>query len=350
MVRSIFRREVLALALCAVALPMTTIGFYKESRPGEEMSQAATAFVGALDDEQRKEAVMPYESPSRLDWHFIPKDHRKGLQVRFMKEAQRKIAHQLLQTALSEAGYSKATKIMSLEGLLFQLEGDRRKMIRDGERYYFTVFGSPDKGRWGLSVEGHHLSLNFVIENGRVVSSTPQFYGANPGVVRSKNTLGFEDGFRVLAKEETLAFDLVKALSVEQKKVAITDDKAPKDIRNAATAQPPTDPAIGLAAGLLMPEQQKVLRSLIEEYANAMPEQVAQERLKAIDEAGFAKVQFAWQGALEPGIGHAYRIQGPTFLIEFNNTQPDGEGNPANHVHSVWRDMAGDFGLPIGGK
>ena len=314
------------------------------------MTQAATAFLGVLDDDQRREVVLPYDSPLRVDWHFIPKDHRIGLQVRFMNETQRKSAHHLLETALSEIGYGKAKKIMSLEALLFELEGDKRKMIRDGERYYFTVFGRPEMAdRWGLSVEGHHLSLNFVVKKGRVVSSTPQFYGANPGRVMNANKTGIPAGFRVLAKEETLAFDVLAALTADQKKIAITEPKAPKDIRDAGKAQPPTDPAIGLAAGKMTSDQQRLLRQLIEEYALAMPETVAKERLQAIDAAGADKVQFAWQGAEQPGIGHAYRIQGPTFLVEFNNTQPDGEGNPANHIHAVWHDMAGDFGLPIGG-
>ena len=78
-----------------------------------------------------------------------------------------------------------------------------------------------------------------------------------------------------------------------------------------------------------------------------MPAEVATERLSAIEQAGFEKVYFAWMGAEKPGIGHYYKIQGPTFLIEFVNTQADAAGNPANHIHCLWRDMRGDFGIPI---
>jgi hypothetical protein len=74
-----------------------------------------------------------------------------------------------------------------------------------------------------------------------------------------------------------------------------------------------------------------------------MTDDVADERLRLIEEAGWEAVRFAWLGALEPGIGHAYRVKGPTFLIEFVNVQPDAEGNPANHIHCIWRDMTGDF-------
>jgi hypothetical protein len=74
---------------------------------------------------------------------------------------------------------------------------------------------------------------------------------------------------------------------------------------------------------------------------------VADQRRKLIDENGWENIHFAWAGATEPGIGHYYRIRGTAFLIEFVNTQPDAVGNPANHVHCVWRDLTGDFDLPI---
>jgi hypothetical protein len=78
-----------------------------------------------------------------------------------------------------------------------------------------------------------------------------------------------------------------------------------------------------------------------------VPAEVAKERLTDIEKSGFGKVKFAWAGADKLGIGHYYRIQGETFVIEFVNTQPDAAGNPANHIHCFWRDMRGDFAIPI---
>jgi hypothetical protein len=241
---------------------------------------------------------------------------------------------------------------MALETILDSLEKGRpNRMIRDPERYYFTLFGEPKAGgRWGLSVEGHHLSLNFVIDGNRVASSTPTFFGANPGVLLADYGPGFEKGLRVLADEELLAFKLVESLTPEQRKKAIIADKAPKDVRDAGKASPPLSPAEGLPASEMTEPQVATLRQLIETYANNLPADVAAERLSTIERDGFGKIHFAWSGSTAPGVGHDYRVQGESFLIEFNNTQPDSAGNLANHIHSVWHNLGGNFGIAVDGK
>ncbi len=154
---------------------------------GESMSRWAEAWVAGLDDSQKQIAVLPYDGEQRLGWHFIPKNDRKGLQLRDMSPSQRSNALRLLRAALSEVGFDKSVKIMELDEILRLQEGANAKNIRDPNRYFFTIFGTPSTtGRWGLSVEGHHLSLNFVVENNRIVDSTPQFMGANPAEVKKK--------------------------------------------------------------------------------------------------------------------------------------------------------------------
>lgn len=335
----------MALLLVSASIGLT---YWQTSNPGQGMTDAGQAFLASLNPEQRQTALLPYDTPQRVDWHFIPKDTRKGLQIKHMAEPQRKAAHQLLQQALSEIGYDKATKIMSLETLLHELEAGRGRNIRDPERYYFTLFGEPRQdARWGLSVEGHHLSLNFVVDSNRVISSTPQVFATNPAVVKTQNRSGIPLDLRILAKEETLAFDLVNSLSDRQRETAIIDDKAPAEIRDPGSPQPPADPAVGIAYEDLDGEQRDLLMQLIKEYAAAVPQRVAQQRIDKIHFDGLNKIHFAWAGATEPGIGHYYRVQAPSFLIEFVNTQPDAAGNPANHIHCVWRDMNGDFAIPI---
>lgn len=339
----------LLIALLALATAFTGgWTYYREASVGESMSQAAVAFLRGLDDAQRAKVAMAYADPQRVDWHFIPKDSRKGLPIKEMTEPQRQAAHALLQTALSQVGYDKATRIMSLEQLLQALEGEQRRWPRDWQLYYFTLFGDPaGNERWGLSVEGHHLSLNFVVEQGKVIATTPQVLAANPAVVKSPNNVGIEVGTRLLAQEELLAFELLHSLTAEQKGRAIIDATAPREVRAAGEPQPPQDPPAGLPASRLTSDQQTLLRRLIDVYAQVMPPTVAQQRWEEIEAAGFGDVHFAWAGAEEPGIGHYYRIQGETFVIEFVNTQPDAAGNPANHIHSLWRDMRGDFALRL---
>ena len=85
--------------------------------------------------------------------------------------------------------------------------------------------------------------------------------------------------------------------------------------------------------------QRDLLTKLVDVYVSDMTADVAAERMDRLRKAGLDKIAFAWAGELEVGKRHYYRVQGPTFLIEYDNTQ-----NDANHIHSVWRDFNGDFG------
>lgn len=345
------KRICVALAsLFLLAAATAGTAFWKTGSVGVEMSGEAAAFLDTLSEEQRAKTVMDYEKPERLDWHFIPKEYRKGLQLKEMDDKQRKAAHGLLQSVLSKTGYEKATKIMQLEHILHMLEAERggSRFARETDRYYYTVFGKPsEKGQWGLSIEGHHLSLNFVVKDGEVVSSTPAFFAANPAIVKNEVEGGFKNGTRVLKSEEQLGFDLVNSLNDEQRKKAMLGDKARKEIRGAGEPQPSKDEEVGVSFGELDEKQKMTMKQLVSSYIDKMPNEIRDAQIKAIVESGPANVRFAWEGATKPGIGHYYRIQGPSFLIEFVNTQPDPAGNLANHIHCVYRDMRGDFAVAL---
>ena len=307
---------------------------------GSRMAVTADRLLESLSETQAAKAAYPYDSAERLNWHFIPRG-RKGLPIKELSPEQRALAFALIQSGLSGSGFLKATTIMSLEQILRELEKGSGP-VRDPELYYLTVFGKPeDRGKWGWRIEGHHLSLNFTLEDGKIVAATPAFFGSNPGEVRQ----GPRQGLRTLADREDRALRLVQALDEGQRKKVLFAEKAPGEIRAAATPQPPTDAAAGIAYADLNADQRALLRALIESYAMDMPIEVAKVWLDEIASAGSDNVQFAWAGAADRSQGHAYRIQGPTFLIEFNNTQ-----NNANHIHSVWRNMLGDFGIPLKSK
>lgn len=344
------KSRILAVALASGILLSAAFGIaYQAQRPGPAMTAAAQQWLASLSAEQRSKAVMDYDAPQRLDWHFIPKASRKGLQIREMNDAQRQAARTLFRASLSEIGYGKASRIMEYEALLKELEKAKTNTpLRDTERYYFTVFGQPtDTGKWGLSIEGHHMSFNFVVEKGKVISSSPNMYGANPAEIKNEALPGFKVGSRLLAKEEQLAFDLLASLNADQRKMAVIAEKALDEVRSAGAPQPPVDAPAGIAAAKLNDSQKKVLESLVAAYAENMPDEVAAERLSSLKNGGLDKVHFAWAGADKPGIGHYYRVQGEAFLIEFVNTQPDAAGNPANHIHCTWRDRRGDFAIPL---
>ncbi len=312
------------------------------------MTDAAQKFLKTLDDAAAKKATIAFDDPKRMDWHNIPKAERKGLQFKDMSPLQREACLAMLKASLSDVGYDKAQKIMSLEANLKEGEKNLKNgQLRDPQRYFLTIFGKPaDKGDWGYSFEGHHFSLNFVISNNRVIASTPSFWGANPATVQIFVEGGPQKGTRTLAQEEQLAFDLVNSLDDAQKKKAIVADKAPKEYRNAGDPKPPhaTDKELGISASELTDAQKKTLMSLLETYNANLAKEVAESRLAQIKAAGLERVGFAWLGSTKPGVGHSYRVEGPTFVLELINVQSDPAGNPANHIHSVWRDARGDFG------
>ncbi|KLU05852.1 secreted protein [Rhodopirellula islandica] len=338
------------LSLTAVAA-LGLAGWKLAASPAEQMQTFAVAFVETLTPDQKANAVMAFDSPKRVGWHFIPMKERKGLMLEQMNDAQRTAALRLLRSALSEAGYSKANRIMLLEEVLNEMEAGKGAWERNPQRYYVTLFGDvTEKGEdasWGLSFEGHHLSLNFVCRGGKVVDSTPQFMATNPAVVKNETSVTLGKGTAVLNQEEQLAFKLVKSLDSKQLKVALIAEEALAEIRFAGEPQPTVGEPEGIAYSSLNPDQQKQLRDVVDLYVSVAPEKVAAERTQQIETDGWNNVHFAWAGALEPGIGHYYRVRGKRFLIEFVNTQADPAGNPANHIHCVYRDLSGDFDLPI---
>lgn len=313
----------------------------KAEPSGAAMVRAAEKFLQSITKEQQAQASFAYDDPERLNWHFIPRP-RKGLPLRALDGEPLVAAQNLIASGLSKTGYDQALDVMSLEEVLYLLEpGDRkeRREKRDPRKYYLSIFGTPSlTGKWGWRTEGHHISLNYTVDKGEVTSSTPEFFGANPGVIEA----GPGRAVRILGAEEDLARQILKLCSPEKSKIAYIDKTAPMDVRSANVPQPDTTAPAGLAAADMNDDQKKLLVELLNEYLKNMPSDVSSRRRADLMQAGLGKIYFAWWGGAERNEPHYYRVQGPTFLIEYNNTQ-----NNANHIHSMWRDMAGDFGIPI---
>jgi hypothetical protein len=321
-------------ALVVLGLLQTCLFTAWANSPAEDMVDAANNLLATFTPEQRTQATYEFKNDERLNWHFIPKP-RKGLPLKEMSPAQRPLAFALLNTAMSQRGFLKATTIMSLEQILREQEKGSGP-VRDPEQYFVTIFGKPGpKETWGWRFEGHHLALNFTLVNGTQISVTPSFFGSNPAEVRTEA----RKGLRVLARDEDLARKLVQALDEEQKKIAIYTNTAPSDIITGASRNfQPLKPD-GLAMSKMTKPQSELLWGVLQEYVRRYRHELADKDLERIQKAGLDKIYFAWAGSVEVGKGHYYRIQGPTFLMEYDNTQ-----NNANHIHAVWRDLQNDFG------
>ncbi len=303
------------------------------------LAEAAQKFLASLAPEQLARTKLAFEGDERYEWHYTPV-HRNGLTLTEMTGPQVDLALAMMDAGLSDRGAREARQVMALESTLREWEGIQRFVTpwnRDVERYYFSVHGEPGgKKPWGIRVGGHHIGHHVTVVDARLVSLMPHFYGANPAEVRH----GPDKGKRVLAAEEDLARQLLKVLDADRKKRAVTSPEAPRDILTRAdrVARPDLAPR-GLAFREMADAGRTALVGLIKNYTARAADDIAPKLWTRIESAGLDAITFAWAGPTEKGKGHYYAVQGPTFLIEYDNTQ-----NDANHIHSVIRDFDNDWG------
>ncbi|MDQ6714936.1 MAG: DUF3500 domain-containing protein [Actinomycetota bacterium] len=303
----------------------------------EQMRDAAVRLVDSLEAATRAEAMAPFDTTDRLTWTYLP-GPRPGARLGDLDPTQRRLARRLLETALSGAGARTATAVMELDGILRELEraeGRAGWERRDPAAYWIRLLGDPTQPIWGWTLSGHHLAVHLTIV-GDEVAATPNFFGANPGVV----TRGPRTGWQVLRAEEGLARRLLDGLDSDQRRAAVVSSSAPEDI--TTRRDPVADPGLvpsGVAWGDLDRTQQRSLDELIRCYLGRVHDDIARPAHQAVVDGGLEDVTFAWAGSIQPRQRHYYAVKGATFLIEYDNTQ-DG----ANHVHTVWRDLRRDWG------
>lgn len=303
----------------------------------QELAALAKRFVDSVDKELQAKYL--FRDAERGNMHFFP-IARRGVPLKSLKDGQQQLGYALMSASLSHTGNQKALTIMSLGDYLRETD-ENPNVHRDSDQYYFTIFGDPTpEGTWGYRVEGFHLSLNITVVEGRWISVTPSFFGVIPATVPD----GALKGLEVLKNETELGRQLAKTLTPDQQKTGFgpIPDFLTETVGGLTTGnnrkiergQPR-----GLAASGMTDSQRELLVRLVREHVSRIRKELADQDLARIDAAGVNNIHFVWAGGLEPGQPHHYMIQGPTFLIEYDNTQ-DG----ANHVHCVYRDFDNDFG------
>ena len=319
-----------------ILLLFTSIQIFAQEN---DMLKAAQQLLKLLTPQQKEKIIYPYNNEERYAWYYVPKDDRKGLKLSEMNTAQRNAAAVLMKTALSKNGYTKATAIISLEKILKAVEQRKEDdHYRDTGKYFITIFNEPSsENTWGWRIDGHHLSLSFSAASGKLVAVTPGFFGANPAVVLS----GPQKGQEILKDETQLGLELINALDEKQKQQAIYNKEAPADILTTNQRKAMLESNEGIAYHDLNPAQQKIFMQLLSVYIQRYTHLFATKMMHEIEQAGFDKLVFAWAGSTENGVGHPkyYRIKSNTLIIEYDNTQNNG-----NHVHTVIRDLKNDFG------
>ncbi|MDX1375873.1 MAG: DUF3500 domain-containing protein [Burkholderiales bacterium] len=302
---------------------------------------AAVRLIDATPVPQRARLLHPFALEARRDWHYTPRS-RSGIPFKDMSAAQRAAGQQLLAAALSDQGLAKVRAVIALEIALRELE--TFGLSRDPENYAFAIFGMPDAtAPWGWRIEGHHLSLHFTLADGKVVASLPQFLGANPAEVPRDIPGGPRKGARALREEDDRAFALLGALSDAQRRAAVFSEESYGDIVTGNAEKVDPLKPVGIAFKELDRGQQAQLLRIVDAFAAVVEPALAEQRLARVRAGGLDDIRFGWAGAQKPRASYYYRIQGTLFLIELDN-------RGGNHIHSVWRDFAGDWGRDVLGE
>lgn len=307
----------------------------------QDLSDKANDFLSTLTPELKAKALFSLKDEERFNFNFVPLV-RQGPTFNEFNEQQKAAAIALLRASVSQQGFNKAVEIMELEKVLIVIEkrtpDDRR---RDPLNYHFCIFGTPSNNNpWGWRFEGHHISLNFASNEGKIISSTPSFFGSNPGIV--PDTVGIQQGKQALKQETDLALTFVNSLNPEQLKIARFSKETPTDILTSNQRKVTNLEPKGIAFKSLSTNQKKDFLRLLDVFVKNYEFGFSKTLMAKIEKAGMDNLSFAWAGGLKYGEPHYYRIQGPMLLIEYDNIQ-----NNANHVHSVVRDLTNDFAEDI---
>jgi hypothetical protein len=327
--------------------------FSTDGQTTKDLSNAATAFLETLEEAQMTAMHYAFEDTARTNWTNLPIGlaSRPGLRYGDLSEKSKIQFHQLLITLLSSQGYLKATSIMQLDDVLnkvYQTAFERElipentlKEIQDLQwdygNYYVSMWNYPHPSEpWGLKFEGHHISINLTV-TGQEYAVTPLFFGTDPAEVPITKYAGL----RVLSKEEDYGIRLINALSDKQREVATISNNVPGDIiTNPASPQYLTEYA-GIRGGQLSDVQKEMLRLLIYEYMQNFEQEKAHAAMHFIEGAAIDQVYFGWIGSYARKKPHYYVIQGPDFMIEYDNV---GFQNDGNHIHTIYREKGRNFG------
>lgn len=308
----------------------------------QDLVGKANTFITLLNDTQKTKALYPFDTAERYRFMYIPLDDRKGISMNELNAAQQAAVFDLLKTSLAAETVKKIQSIMLLDNVLKEMEHRKPEdHFRDPGKYFITIFGIPsEKNIWGWRYEGHHIAFHFSANKKELVAGTPSFLGSNPAIVLQ----GPQKDENVLKDETDKGFDMLHALSPEELKKAIIDTAAPNEIFTAASRTAMIANPSGIRYSELSPANQQKMLQLLSLYIHRYTKLFADNMLKQIQTAGLDKLWFSWAGYTEHVLGrpYYYRIQGPTIIIEYDNSQ-----NNANHIHTVIRDLTNDFGGDI---
>lgn len=331
----------IAVALSCSPLLASSQDFDSQNSSVALLADAAHNLYVSLSDKQKAKGAFPMGDPEWMNVRLAPFG-AKGLKFKDMTPGQIALVHTIANAGFSASGYHKIGSIIALEEYNDELQGraDRDDNAHGIHNYSIAIFGEPSAtGSWSFRLHGHHLYLSLGVADGKLVSTSPTFFGGQPHEV----TEGPRKGWHVLRDEENVGRQLYQSLSDAQKKAAVISGSFPKDVfsgNNADIENMKSDH--GVAFSTMNDDQQTMTRAIIMEHVFHVPRDLAYTRLDKIEKGGWNDIRFSWMGSTEKFEDMYYRVQGPEFLIEYCVTAI-GE----NHIHTIWREFDGDFGRDI---
>ena len=342
--------------LCSILFLLAVLSARSQPGYNNEIKQAAVTLYSSLSQVQKMAGALGFNDTARMKWNNLPVGLRArvGVSIGNMTEDQRKQVHRILSVSLSSQGYLKATSIMHLDDLLnryfdslyFKKEINdtmhhmMQSLLWSHKNFYFAFFGQPTDSVWGYKLEGHHLSVNFTFINDRLCV-TPFFIGTDPAEYPNSEYAGW----RVLGQEEDLGIKLITHLPPALQKKATMSTKVRQDIITAAESGKRLVDNWGVPGSEMTKEQQAVLQYIIREFVFNLEYDKAVIEYNKIIKAGVDKIYFGWIGAYDEKVPHYYVLNGPTFIIEFDNN--GGPRNGANHIHAIWREKGNEYGEDV---
>ncbi|MGO4881613.1 MAG: DUF3500 domain-containing protein [Bryobacteraceae bacterium] len=335
-------------ALWASALILSSLSAAQTAT--SRIVSAANAFLKTLDAQQKRTVLFAFDdAEQRKRWSNFPTGFvpRGGVSLKDMNAAQRSAAMALVSSALSPRGFEKVRQIMEGDEILKANEGNGPPPGRGRggnqmfgkDLYYISILGTPsEKNPWMLQFGGHHLALNITIAGEHGVL-TPTLTGAQPALYTSNGKT-----VRPLGQESDKALALLNALDQNQRKQAILSYHLADLVLGPGQDGKTIEPE-GLKASNMNEKQKAMLLDVISEWADIVHESAAAARMAEL-KADINDTWFAWSGPVTaaPGsnITAYYRIQGPHLVIEYAPQQLGGD--PALHVHTMYRDPTNDYG------
>jgi hypothetical protein len=362
--------SIMALDSTAKSLPRST--------ETARIVQAANSYLATLEPKQRQSVLYAFDDEqqrarwSNLPTGFIP---RGGISLRQMTPPQRSAAMNLLAVALSKQGYEKVQQIMEGDEVNKKTDtgppgaGNRPPRGNGGpppglppdggppprggpkglsgdlfgsDLYYISFLGTPsEQAPWMLQFGGHHLALNMTIDGGQGIL-TPTLTGAQPALyTKGGKTV------RPLGQESDKALALFNSLDEGERKQAVLSYELADLVLGPGQDGKKIQPE-GLKATSMTDKQRAMLLDVVSEWAGIINDEAAAARMAQL-KADINQTWFAWSGPVTGTIGQNirayYRIQGPHLVIEYA-PQTLG-GDPALHVHTMYRDPTNDYGKGI---